>query len=767
MLRRGQTLESGGYRTESPFVAEGGSPRVVVTESKVDFDEHELKPHFVPTGDSLLDVLLRKDKRTRYSARCDDHMDRMPGAIECNSRVIEEGTEFSPTVDKDRGLFDSWERKLLDQPETAKAIQSELEMRDFLGVEYPLGDGIDTEQSEMFVQKRAENEKKAKMAALLLEHHLGSKIGDQFDPMLRALTKNSIKSQASSPAPGGGGGQKKSKCCKKRQKVKPKLYTWEQIKEELRPNLLHASKSLAKSSHSVVDANAPTERHNYTRHWLTEEESRGRGEAARLIKVGIEVCHIWTVDDASQSIFADVFFEFSWTVNAKREEVFCPVTKTFRGGAWKMPVDSMFTNLKGEADRKEFFDCKPIMMGKCHDSYEDCRMFHRVCIKGTFAQNFHLKKFPFDEQTCEIVINIWKKPYYQVNLNKKKKWSYHKPIEFKMGNAHGDLSNYNIRGRYIVYEDPEYFSRVKKDALYCQDEWDLSKWARSQSTRFYRVKCLFGLTCPEDSPRQDRQYPELRCQFKIKRRPTFVKWNIVAPVWFVISMALGGGLTKSEIELDRTSFNASLLFVLFGIFARAANGLSKLGYLTRLDRLMLYAIMLIVALSFMDTALGHFDPMDYVEDPNRWHSMLGGFKHLPISIALWCFWTWMTLRMWNGKSPLPRPCKRLFCGCCCTDLIETLDGCEEKLLQSARDEVTSADAGCFSVPGGGSDDEEPVRARRGRRANGRRSCCFPDSDDASSCFDSDTSWAAQCKDQCCCCAGSSVTLNDEDVLQPA
>merc|ERR1719285_645016 len=51
-----------------------------------------------------------------------------------------------------------------------------------------------------------------------------------------------------------------------------------------------------------------------------DEVNQGRGERARLIKVGIDIPAIWAIDDAEQLITADLYITFTWKVKALRKE---------------------------------------------------------------------------------------------------------------------------------------------------------------------------------------------------------------------------------------------------------------------------------------------------------------------------------------------------------------------------------------------------------------------------------------------------------------
>jgi len=351
-----------------------------------------------------------------------------------------------------------------------------------------------------------------------------------------------------------------------------------------------------------------------------DEVKCGRGERARLIKVGVDIPAIWEIADAEQIITADLYITFTWQVNAKKNEIWDSVKSEFKIPVWKIRLRSgkLITNLK----TTDILDCE---MSCGNEKFGKTTIIQRVTMTADFSQEFQLNRFPFDEQVIEWVIRYWLFPYSQRSMAK--------------------------RGRLIFYEDISWQCRVKKKALKPSDEW---KVVRNQGEKYNKLKFISTVT--EKDPKYGRVWPEIRFSFKVRRNPEFMIWNIALPITMIVVFGLFGNLTAFYSDFDRTSFTAALLFTIFAIKSNVQYALSKVGYRTTLDSYILLSQALVIVQGVVGVVFSHIS-----------HEILRlelevdlDIFMLPIMFGIGglIIWGFITFRFCTGRS--------LSCSCFCT-----------------------------------------------------------------------------------------------------
>jgi len=343
-----------------------------------------------------------------------------------------------------------------------------------------------------------------------------------------------------------------------------------------------------------------------------DEVSKGRGESARLIKVGVEIPAIWEINDADQSITADLYIGFNWKVKAKKQDIWNKISREFTAPIWKVRLrkGKFITNLKNCDIFEDEIYCKEEVNGVT-------TIIQRITMTANFSQHFDMHKFPFDFQTIAFTIRYWLDDYKTTAGTK--------------------------RGRLIFYEDINWACRVKENALKPSDEWLIIK-KDSNDTRDM-LDFVSKLTAEKFDPSKlKRRWPEINFSFRIKRIPEFMKWNIAVPVTLTLGFGLGGNLTAIDSDFDRTAFTAALLFTIFSIKSNVQHALSKVGYRTTLDSY----ILLSQAMVILEGAVGVY--FTHAENDGTYNlpSIFGG-------LGLIC-WGIITYRFWNGKNLLVYCC---------------------------------------------------------------------------------------------------------------
>jgi len=302
-----------------------------------------------------------------------------------------------------------------------------------------------------------------------------------------------------------------------------------------------------------------------------DEVQRGRGERARLVKVGVDVPAIWEIADAEQIITADLYITFTWQVNAKRDQIWDSVNREFKIPVWKIRLRSgkFITNLKTTEILDDEMSCGNEKSGKT-------TIIQRITMTADFSQEFQLNRFPFDEQEVKWVIRYWLLPYSQYGVVK--------------------------RGRLIFYEDIAWECRVKKKALKPSDEWDV---VRNEGDKYDKLNFISTVTDKDMDPKSGRLWPEISFSFKVKRNPEFMIWNIAFPITLIVVFGLIGNLTALYSDFDRTSFTAALLFTIFSIKSNVQYALSKVGYRTTLDSYILLSQAMVIVQGMVGVWFSH------------------------------------------------------------------------------------------------------------------------------------------------------------------
>jgi len=367
-------------------------------------------------------------------------------------------------------------------------------------------------------------------------------------------------------------------------------------------------------------------------YWKNEVQ-RGRGERARLIKVGVDVPAIWEIADAEQIITADLYMTFTWQVYAKRNEIWDSVKREFIIPIWKIRLRSgkFITNLKTTEILDDEMSCGNEKDGKT-------TVIQRITMTADFSQEFKLHRFPFDQQVIEWVIRYWLLPYSQGGVVK--------------------------RGRLIFYEDISWQCRVKKKALKPSDEWEV---VRKEGDKYNKLTFISTVTDKDMDPKMGRLWPEIRFSFNVKRNPEFMIWNIAVPITLIVVFGLFGNLTAFYSDFDRTSFTAALLFTIFSIKSNVQYALSKVGYRTTLDSYILLSQAMVIVQGVVGVVFSHISHEILREELEMDLQIF----MLPIIFGIGglIVWGFITLQFCTGRS--------LSCSCFCK-FCEDTDGAHEE-----------------------------------------------------------------------------------------
>jgi len=347
-----------------------------------------------------------------------------------------------------------------------------------------------------------------------------------------------------------------------------------------------------------------------------DEVKKGRGESARLIKVGVDIPAIWAINDADQAITADLYINFTWNVNAKRNEIWDDKQRTFTQPIWKIRMRNgkLINNLQNSLEHSPMVD----ELSAGSESIEgQTTIIQRITITSNFSQKYDLRKFPFDTHEIEFIMRYFFIPYIH---------------------GTGDAR----RGRIIFYEDKGWNCRVKEGALKPSDEWEV---IRDDEKEIYdRLTFTLGLTQPTLDPKSGRRWPKIKFSFKIKRKPHFMMWNVTVPISLTVLFGLLGNLTALDSDFDRTSFTAALLFTIFSIKNNVQYALSRVGHRSRLDNYVLLSQAMVVLQGVVGVWFSHNGTLDEDDD---WEEEY----QLPIifgSIGFFC-WAFITVRFWSGR----------------------------------------------------------------------------------------------------------------------
>jgi len=343
-----------------------------------------------------------------------------------------------------------------------------------------------------------------------------------------------------------------------------------------------------------------------------EEVKKGRGERARLIKVGIDIPAIWAIDDAEQVIKADLYMTFSWKVKATRSEIWNDVSREFIHPVWKVRMRNgkLITNLKEFSILSDETSCADET-----DGYT--KILQRITLTADFSQSFDLHRFPFDKQEISFILRYWLIPYRTGEDEK--------------------------RGRLIFYEDIDWKCRVKEKALKPSDEWFIYHPITNhhdQEPEYDKLEIKSNVTPRSMDPKMGRRWPELSFSFHIERNPEFMKWNVACPITMTVLFGLVGNLTSLDSDFDRTSFTAALLFTIFSIKGNVQYALSKVGYGTTLDKYILWSQAVIIIQGVVGVLFSHQNDVEDFED---------FFLPIGFGIVGLLFWVILSHRFWNGK----------------------------------------------------------------------------------------------------------------------
>jgi hypothetical protein len=372
-----------------------------------------------------------------------------------------------------------------------------------------------------------------------------------------------------------------------------------------------------------------------------------------MVRTRISVTRLLDIDLVSQRFTVEVLMEASWIdpththgqTRPGRQPVDHPA------GKWVYSTDTHTLQKAGEivlhgsdgqegrafAPRLEFSNiveekesemwyCFYNTLSKEGDKLVVCCL--RWSLVGVFQASFRLHSFPFDTQT--LVLRLKTGFASSQDGEKTRWWKGRRKVVLE--------ENKNPRYRSFV-------SVCDEGTGHLQSEYVIGE----------EVEFDQGLSRPEASAEQ-LEYATLSIRFNIKRKPAYWMWNIVLPLFFIVSSAICSFFVPRAELADRTAITVTLLLALVAFKLVLSEKIPKLSYLTRVDEYIIVCFVSVASMIIWQTVSAVFrgaEPMlilhnasDYGDAPEReaiqvsWvgivYGGLWGGLHLVLGTAYCC-----------------------------------------------------------------------------------------------------------------------------------
>lgn len=294
------------------------------------------------------------------------------------------------------------------------------------------------------------------------------------------------------------------------------------------------------------------------------------------VRVRVHVMSIQNIDTVKQSFDAKLWVQFKWSVNKPYQDVDCKDIEN----EWHPNFEVLNNIGKVSIDKK--LSKSPRHRGDITD------MYCRYVVLGTFAEQFELEQFPIDTQKLHIRFVCWgcpisaKRPFARLG---------DKPLEIDFPKR---LSLYQLPGKNIIY----------KESFVQQDTWMLDNQVILRHSR----------TLPERNDDGVR-FMSFDLFVTIHRSVGFFIWNVLVPVYLLVSLAFFSVFIHMEELSSRLQITLTLLLTLVALKYVIAQYLPTTSYLTYLDVYMLLSFVWVSVISGQNVLIYfHYEKLDKNDD---------------------------------------------------------------------------------------------------------------------------------------------------------
>jgi len=147
----------------------------------------------------------------------------------------------------------------------------------------------------------------------------------------------------------------------------------------------------------------------------------------------------------------------------------------------------------------------------------------------------------------------------------------------------------------IMNPNPRYSSKIQTKNFASRDEFDLN-----EQLLFHAI-----VSDPGDSM-SGAQYSVLRAEMSIKRLGSYYFWNIVLPMFALVTLSFTSFQVTSDQASNRLSISLTLLLTAVAFKYVVSEKLPNVNYLTLMDKYVLVCELFLVAVVLLDAYDGSF-----------------------------------------------------------------------------------------------------------------------------------------------------------------
>lgn len=266
------------------------------------------------------------------------------------------------------------------------------------------------------------------------------------------------------------------------------------------------------------------------------------------VRIRVHIMSIYNVNTVNQSFDAKLWIQFKWMVFKPYDEIdvsepgvseWCPMFEVLNN-IGKLTVNTKLHKVARGPLRTD--------------------LYCRTVLYGTFAEHFELQRFPIDTERLHVCIVFWQCP---MAVKRPHPTREDPPMEIHFPRH---VVFYQLPDKNIVY--PETFVQ--------RDTWMLGKHVHLRQTKTLAERNDEGV-----------RYPSLDIYAVVTRRVGFYMYNVVTPIFLLVSMSFMSFVVELHALNERLSITLTLLLTLVALKYVVAQYLPATSYLTYLDKYIL------------------------------------------------------------------------------------------------------------------------------------------------------------------------------------